>query len=88
MIEIDFNFKNGKSEKFCVCGEIENMKHIYTCKIMNPETPKVQYDGIFEDDVRKQKLIMERFKDNYEKSLQGILFVDPLYNDNYTVMDK
>ena len=87
MIQIDFNFKNGKSEKLCICGEIEDMMHIYTCNILNPEKAKIPFDKIFENDVRKHKIIQERFKNNIERSLQGILFVDPLCNDNYAVMD-
>ena len=88
MIQIDFNFKNGKSEKLCICGETEDMRHIYTCNHLNLETTKIPFEKIFEDDVRKLKIIQERFKNNYERSLQGILIVDPLYNNNYTLLDK
>ena len=88
MIRIDFNFKNGKSEKLCICGEIEDMRHIYTCNILNPETPKIPFDKIFENDVRKLKVIQERFKNNFEKSLQGIHnYVDPLHNNLCAVME-
>ena len=32
MIDIEFNFpKNKISKKLCCCGEVENMKHIYSC---------------------------------------------------------
>ena len=62
-------------------------RHIYTCNILNPEKAKIPFDKIFENDVRKHKIIQERFKNNIERSLQGILFVDPLCNDNYAVMD-
>ena len=58
MIDIEFNFpKNKISKKFCCCGEAENMKHIYSCKILNQESIEISFEEIFNDDVRKQKNI-------------------------------
>ena len=89
MINIESNFpKNKISEKLCSCGEQENMKHIYSCKILNLENLKTPFEEIFHDDTRKQKIVFARFKNNYEKYLQGIqYYVDPLYNDNCIVME-
>ena len=88
MIKIDFNFpEKQKSEKLCVCGEQENMKHIYTCNVLNKENIRIPYEQIFENDVKKQKIIAERFRNNLERSYQGILYVDPLHNDKYAVME-
>ena len=89
MIDIEFNFpKNKISKKYCCCGEEEDMKHIYSCKILNEESIKISYEEIFNDDVRKQKNIYERFKNNLDKRLQGIQNnVDPLHNDICAVME-
>ena len=89
MIDIEFNFpKNKISKTLCCCGEIENMNHIYSCKILNQESIKTSFEEIFNDDIRKQKIIYERFKNNFEKSLQGIQnYVDPLHNNICAVME-
>ena len=89
MIDIEFNFpKNKISKTLCCCGEVENMKHLYSCKILNQESIKTSFEEIFNDDVRKQKNIYERFKNNFDKRLQGIQnHVDPLHNDNCAVME-
>ena len=89
MIDIEFNFpKNKISKTLCCCGEVENMKHIYSCKILNQESIKTSFEEIFNDDVRKQKNIYERFKNNFDKRLQGIQYpVDPLHTDICAVME-
>ena len=64
MIDIEFNFpKNKISKRLCCCGELENMNHIYSCKMLNQESIKTSFEEIFNDDIRKQKIIYERFKD-------------------------
>ena len=89
MIDIEFNFpKNKISKTLCCCGELENMNHIYSCKMLNQESIKTSFEEIFNDDIRKQKIIYERFKNNFEKSLQGIHnYVDPLHNNICAVME-
>ena len=93
MVQIEYNFpKNGIGGKECVCGENENMEHIYSCKRLNTENKEVCYERIFGEDVRKMKIVYERFRNNLEKSkkyedtmLHGIPFGDPLYE--CTVVD-
>ena len=93
MIQIEYNFpKKGIGRKVCVCGKTENMEHIYLCQILNPENTKIGYEGIFEENLRKMKIIYERFRINLEnrknyedKMLHGIPNGDPLYE--YTVVD-
>ena len=95
MINIEHNFPQKKKiEKQCICGEVQNMKHIYSCKNFNTENMTTSYENIFGDDIRKMKMVYRRFKNNLEKmhkleeSAMGSSFVDPLYNDyNYTAIE-
>ena len=75
MIDIEDNFKNRKvPEKYC--GQKEDQQHIYTCQKLNKEKIEIEYNKIFEDNVKIQKAIMERFIENYEKRKQ--ILKDPL----------
>ena len=45
MIDIEFNFpKNKISKTLCCCGELENMNHIYSCKMLNQESIKTSFE--------------------------------------------
>ena len=94
MINIEHNFlKKDKIEKQCICKEVQNMKHIYSCKKINTENITISYENIFGEDIRNMKMVYTRFKDNLEKIQQeeeytmGSSIVDPLYND-YTAMNN
>ena len=63
------------------------MRHIYICINLNIESVKVSYEKIFDDNVRSQTQVYNRFKQNFEtrekirnenSSDQGIPQVDPL----------
>ena len=88
MVNIEFNFPNKKkeeNEKLCVCEAKEDMRHIYYCKKLNAEDVKQNFDKIFEENVKMQKIVLERFRKNFEqRDCHGILNVDPLYS---TVME-
>ena len=96
MVNIENNFKAKINRSACLCGQIEDMKHIYICEIYEKEKEKIPYENIYEDDERKLKIINERFQRNLVKREQKleiencsprILKVDPLYNDNCKVME-
>ena len=38
---------SGKSEKSCICCEIDSMKHIYVCKHLNKDEIEVNYEKIY-----------------------------------------
>ena len=90
MVKIENNFPGNMNDKStCLCGQIEDMKHIYSCKIYNTENENEDenFEKIFENDVRKVKKIYEKFKKILEKREQEeknksprILNVDPLYH--------
>ena len=75
MIDIEDNFKNRKVPEKC-CGQIADQQHIYTCQNLNKEEIEIEYNKIFEDNAKIQKVIMERFIENYEKRKQ--ILKDPL----------
>ena len=89
MIQISENFPMNQTETICCCGNSETMIHIYSCKYLNMENVNVIYKKIFEDNVKNQKQVYQRFKQNFDRreemknensSHHGIPQVDPLYN--------
>ena len=87
MVPIPYNFPVKQSEISCLCGQTENMKHIYSCNYLNVENEEITYEKIFEDNVKHQKKVYERFKQSFEtremkrneiESNHGIPQVDPL----------
>ena len=94
MIPIGYNFPNKTSENICICGNIENMVHIYTCKKLSGEKEEKSFENIYKDCVKNMKIVLKRFESNFEKRQQikseenaphGIpAQVDPL--SNCTVM--
>ena len=81
MVQINHNFPVQENENLCFCGEIENMKHIYDCKFLNEDNIETNYEKIFEENIKNQKNVLERFRKNMKKRMyHGILNVDPLYN--------
>ena len=86
MIQIESNFPTKETVKPCICGELKDMKHIYTCKILNEEDVLIRYEDIFQENVKNQKIILKRFRKSFEtckkhevKSHHGIQNSDPLY---------
>ena len=89
MIQISENFPMNQTETICCCGNSETMIHIYSCKYLNMENVNVIYKKIFEDNVKNQKQVYQRFKQNFDRreemknensSHHSIPQVDPLYN--------
>jgi hypothetical protein len=40
------------------------MEHIYSCYILNKETPDIEYEKVYSDKLYEQKVILERFEAN------------------------
>ena len=71
MTEIADNFSKTNEENTCICGEKENMHHIYNCEILNEEKkPNVPYENIFNGEIKKQIEVFKQFKQNMEKREQ------------------
>ena len=56
-----------KNEKKCVCEQLENMDHIYLCTKLNTTEIKVQYDEIYNGNIKNMKMILKRFEENMKK---------------------
>lgn len=67
MVNISYNFPQNKKVEHCWCREIENMEHIYICKLLNKEEPKLPYSYIFNGNVGEQITVYKRFQCNFEK---------------------
>ena len=68
MVHICSNFSKSEVKPTCVCGEIESMKHIYICEILNEK--KVQsevYENIYNGNTRKQIEVFRKFDENLNK---------------------
>ena len=76
MVTIPSNFPRGNEKlELCPCGELENTKHIYSCKLWTKEivTDKPKYENIFSDNVFKQVKVNKYFVMNYKTREKYIL---------------
>ena len=68
MIDIPYNFPKSENQTLCVCGENEDMQHIYNCELFNKEKQeKLPYDKIYNGNLKQQIDIFEIFKQNLEQ---------------------
>ena len=70
MVNIPANFSSQQKATGvvkCICGQIENMKHIYSCNYLNSDSELHEYGKIFFGTLTEQKEIFERFQINLEK---------------------
>ena len=73
MTNIQNNFSNGAEKTKCVCGEDEEMAHIYECKKLNSSNMiQIQYEEIYRNNPVKQSEILKIFEKNLEKRQQII----------------
>ena len=57
----------GNKEAKCLCGDIENMLHIYNCEYLNQNETQIPYNEIFNGNLESQKEIFRRMETNLEK---------------------
>ena len=68
MTKIPNNFLNQAQKVKCVCGEFEEMSHLYECKILNEnKILKIEYEEIYKNNPIKQIEILRIFERNLEK---------------------
>jgi hypothetical protein len=88
MVEIPANFPNPKIENICICGEKEDMKHIYQCETINDgEQPDLKYEKIFEGNICEQIEVFRKFERNFEnrKNLNEIKKEDLIPRDPHVI---
>ena len=91
MSDIPSNFcSRDKNRSKCPCRDTETMEHIYECKYLNSEEPKVIYRKIYKGNQLEQKHVFKRFEENMElrtkhlneESSHAIPSCDPLVISN------
>ena len=71
MVQIPNNFPKSENKAKCFCGEIEDMSHIYNCKIFNEEMNlSEKYENIYNGTIIQQTEILKKFEQNMEKREQ------------------
>ena len=69
MTQIPNNY--GEKKVKCVCDMVEDMSHIYECKILNTgKEITVEYEEIYKENIVKQIEILQIFENNLEKRRQ------------------
>ena len=67
MVNISNNFLTKQTlEDKCVCGELDNMLHIYSCEKLNKDELIVSYEQIYTGTLTQQIKVFERFKKGFE----------------------
>ena len=73
MVQIPNNFLKSENKANCLCGEIEDMSHVYNCKMFNEEMkPSENYENIYNGTITQQTEILKKFEQNMEKREQMI----------------
>ena len=65
MVEIPYNY--GNSEELCICGDKENMSHIYSCKKLNKDKFEISFENIYTRNLYKQFEVFTRFEENMNR---------------------
>ena len=91
MVNIPANFSS-KLEHECLCGEKENMEHVYSCKVLTTEKIDIHYENIYSENTHQISEVHRRFQINLKRREQllneieekqnprVILPRDPLYS--------
>ena len=70
MTRIPANFSSRKTIFKCVCGEQEDMSHVYSCTVLNSDKPVTQYEEIYSNNIEKIKEVYQRFENNINEREQ------------------
>ena len=60
MTKIPINY--GQKDEKCVCGADENLQHIYSCQAFNKIKPEIQYNEIYNGNLKTQIQIYRRME--------------------------
>ena len=67
MVFIPANFSSSEKIEKCICGEKEDMRHIYSCKYLNNNEEVIPYEEILKEDVELKSKAHKGFKNNMER---------------------
>ena len=65
MTKIPNNF--GNKEEKCVCGQVENLPHIYLCESYNEKKVEISYKELYNGNLLNQIEIFRRVEKNLKK---------------------
>ena len=86
MVQISYNFPNNKKIKTCLCGQEEDMEHIYLCEILNKEKEQlIPYKQIFNGNISEQITIFKIFQKNM-KEREKLLNIERQNKENFHVI--
>ena len=67
MADIPANFQDSKIKTECLCGEAENMEHLYECNTLNEKEPILPYQKLYCGNINEQIQIFKRIEKCLEK---------------------
>ena len=70
MIDLPSNFPQTKTKNIqekCICGQTENMVHIYVCEILSEKENEEQFEHIFVVSIEQQLKVFKNLEKNLEK---------------------
>ena len=67
MTNIPAIFLRNRELSKCVCGQPENMTHIYNCKTLNSDELQTKYEKIYSDNVEDIEKVYKRLKRNMQE---------------------
>ena len=67
MIDIPNNFSRRDEQNRCICGETEEMIHIFNCEMLKQGETELTYQKIFTGNMSQQIQVYKIFKQNLEK---------------------
>ena len=88
MIDIPNNFPGRKEHNQCVCGETEEMTHIYNCEMLKKCETELTYEKIFIGNMKQQIEVYKIFKQNLEQREILRSKCDPDEIHCFSVMDN
>ena len=57
-----------REKKYYLWGDnVENMKHIYSCKLLKSDEPETEYENIYLNNIDKIVDVQKRFDENMKK---------------------
>ena len=91
VVNIPDNFSSKQKVIYkCKCGNIEDMKHVCMCQILNRENPSTEYEEIYSENIHSITKVYRRFQNNLNERERktnedkefshAILASDPLYS--------
>ena len=67
MLDIPQNFPGKNIQNTCVCGETEEMIHIYNCEMLKESETNLPYEKIFNGSMKQQIEVYNIFKENLDR---------------------